>query len=108
MAGATFRNTLSTTIHAYAVFGESEDISAEPLGFVLSDLMEDVGVHHGGFGEETAASGWRGEVLQITVEEEAEKGFGDPGQHGFLTEDVEGKDRVDQGVARDDPFLGAG
>ena len=43
---------------------------------MLSDLMEDVGVHHGGFGEETAASGRRGEVLQITVEEEAEKGFG--------------------------------
>jgi hypothetical protein len=51
-----------------------DDVSAEPSGSAVADLVEDGGVDHRGFGEEAWASVFgegRGEVGEVAVEEES-------------------------------------
>ena len=68
--------------------------------------MEDIGVYHGSFGEESLRG--RCQVAEIAVEEYAEQRFWDPGEDCFLAEDVEGEEGVDEGVAGDNPFFRTG
>ena len=72
------------------------------------DHVQHGAVYHGGFCEDAFAAVARGrEVVEVAVEEESQNAFWDPGEDGFRPEDVECEQDVDEGVARDDPFLAA-
>ena len=51
-----FRNALGSVVEAYSCFSETDYVPAKPFCFAGADLMEDIGVYHGCFGEE--ACGW--------------------------------------------------
>ena len=58
----TLRNSLGTMIESHSFLCEAEDVSSEPLGIVLTNLLKDVRIHHGRSGEETfdcGAKSWR-------------------------------------------------
>ena len=59
-----------------AVLSEANDIAAKPFGFLLTDLVEDVGVDHRRLGEQ--AFGLWSEVGKVAVEEYTEDGLGNP------------------------------
>lgn len=100
---SALRNALRAVVEENAVFGEAHNVSAEPFCSMRTDLVEDVGVYHRCLGEE--AFGGRGEVRQVAVEENFQYRFGAPGERGFLAEDIEGEEAVDNCVPGDDPFL---
>jgi len=83
---SAFGHALRAVVEEDAVLGKANNVAAEPFCSVRTNLVEDVGVHHGCLGEETF--GGRGEVRQIAVEENFQHRFRDPGEHGFLAEDV--------------------
>ena len=88
VAGAAFGDAGLAVVEGDAGGGDVLDVATEPGGAAGADLVEDLGVDHGRFGEE--ALGCRGEVFEVPVEEEAQEGFGDPGEDCFLAEDVKG------------------
>ncbi|KFX85950.1 hypothetical protein O988_09840, partial [Pseudogymnoascus sp. VKM F-3808] len=97
--------TLGALVGAKTVLGEREDITAQPFGVTRADQIEDVGVYHGCSFKDTLV-GW-GQVLEITVEELTKQEFGNEAEEGLLAENVEGRENIDNGVARDDPFVAA-
>jgi hypothetical protein len=77
VARAAFRHTLSTVVEEDAVFFDGVNVAAEPGGLAWADLMEDLWVDHGSFGKEALV--YWGDVFEVTIEEETEDGFGNPG-----------------------------
>lgn len=103
--GSILRNTLGTVIECYTGGGHVEYIAAQPGCLAGTDEVEDLGVDHGGIGEEAFVR--RREIREVAVEEEAEDVLGDPGEKSLLAEDIECEEHVDERVARDDPLVGA-
>ena len=85
------------------MFCEAKSVATEPLGLVLPDLVEYIRINHWGSHEQALAR--RGKVLKIAIEEYLQKPLRDPGEHGFLAEDIERQKDVNKGIARDDPLL---
>lgn len=54
---AILRDAGSAVIEADAALCEAEDVAAEPLGFFVTDLLEDVGVYHGRSREKAVGCG---------------------------------------------------
>lgn len=104
--GAAFGHAFRAAVESDAVFGEADDVAAQPFGMAFADLVEDVRIHHRRAGEEPLFR--RRQIFEIAVEEDAEKTLGDPGEDCFFAEHVEGEEYVDDGIAGDDPFVGAG
>lgn len=72
-AWAAFGHALGAVFEQDSGLGEVDDVSAEPGGSAIADLVEDSGVDHWCFGEEAWASVFgegRGEVAQVAIEEE--------------------------------------
>lgn len=105
VAGSAFGDAIAAEVEAHAVLFEGDDVAAEPAGFAIADLFEEFGVGHGGLGEEAARGG---DVGEVTVEKFTEEGFGDPGEGGFLAEDVHGQEGLDEDVSGNNPFIGSG
>jgi hypothetical protein len=73
------------------------------------DEVEDLVVHHGCLFEYAlAVLAWWGDVVQVAVEEQAQDVLWDPREDRFGTEHIHSEQRIDERVARYDPFLGAG
>jgi hypothetical protein len=73
-AWAAFGHALGAVFEQDSGLCEVDDVSAEPSGSAVADLVEDGGVDHRGFGEEAWASVFgegRGEVGEVAVEEES-------------------------------------
>ena len=49
---SAFRNAFGSVVESDTCFGEADDVASKPFCFAGADLMEDVGVYHGCFGEE--------------------------------------------------------
>lgn len=106
VARASLGDAPGAPVHAHAALDDGLDVAADPGGLAVAQLGHDVRVDHGRVHEEAVAARGRN-VLEVAVEELAQQELGDEGEHGLLAEDVEGQQRVDDNVARDDPFLGA-
>ena len=53
---SAFRNAFCSVIEPDSCFGEADNVPAKPFCFAGADLMENVRVYHGCFGEESL--GW--------------------------------------------------
>jgi hypothetical protein len=60
-----------------AVLFDGVNVTAKPLSFACADLVEDLRVDHGSFGEEALVC-W-GDISQVAVKEETKDCFGNPG-----------------------------
>ena len=103
LTGSIFWYALLADIEGDAVFFESEDVAAKPVGFAGADFGEDLVVAHRGLGEEAFVGG--GDVGEVAVEEVAEEPFGDEAEAGLVAGDVHAEERVDYDVAGEDPFI---
>ena len=86
-----------------AILSKAKDVASKPFCSMGADLVEDVGVNHGCFGEESFRR--RGKIREIAVEEDFEDFFGNPREHSFPAQDIAGEQSVDYGIARYYPFL---
>jgi hypothetical protein len=77
VAHTAFWDALRTMVEKDAVLFDGVNVTAEPLSFACADLVEDLRVDHGSFGEEALVD-W-GNVSQVAVKDEAKDCFGDPG-----------------------------
>jgi hypothetical protein len=96
--------TLEAVVEVNAILANCFDVAMKPFCFPLADLVKDFAIYHGCLGEE--ASIRRRNVLEVSIEEDAKNRFWDPAEEGFLAENVKGEKDVDDGIARNDPFIG--
>ena len=101
MARAALRHALSTVVEENAGLFDRMDVAAEPGGLARADLVEYLRVDHRSFGKEAVVC-W-GNVFEVAVEEEAEDGFRNPREEGFLAKNVEGEKDIDHGISGNDP-----
>ena len=105
MTDAALWNAFGAVVEVYAVLAHVFDVTTQPFGFSGADLLEDLAVDHGRFGEEALIGG--SDVFEISIEEDAEDRFGDPAEESLLAEDIECEKGINHSVAWDDPFVGA-
>lgn len=106
LARAPSGHALAAAVDPDAVLLDALDVAPHPLGGAGADLVHHVRVDHRRVGEDALVGGR--DVLEVAVEELAQQRFRDPREEGLLPEDVEGEERVDDGVAGDDPLVASG
>ncbi len=104
-AGPALGHALRAPVEKNPIVDEADDVASQPAGPAGSDEFQHVRVHHGRLLEDAFGARRRRDVVQVPVEEEAEEGLGKPGEEGLHAEDVEREEHLDQGIARNDPFL---
>lgn len=102
MAGPSLGHVSGSVVEEDTVFADGENVAAKPVRLSFAYFVEEIRVGHGRSGIEAFG---RCNVLQVAIEELVQEPFGDPGEGCLHAKDVHCQQRLDEDIARNDPFI---
>lgn len=82
-------DALRSMVEHYTILRKALNVATEPLSFARADKIKDTVVDHWRFSKQPLARAFgRSNILEVTVEEKAQKGFRNPTQYCLLAKNI--------------------